>query len=93
MQRDEPIVTKKRAGELKTLMQRLIPDRSQKVENGVGAFTDFLRSVLKECISQQWDSRFHSLYQKITTTATFLRDKPIKKTTTQPVKRDDLVTM
>ena len=34
MQRDKPIVTKKRAEELKT---RLILDRSQKAENGVRA--------------------------------------------------------
>jgi hypothetical protein len=35
MERDMPKLTKRRSGELKTLMQRLIPGRNQEKENGV----------------------------------------------------------
>ena len=35
MERDTPKLTKRRSGELKTLMQRLIPGRNQAKENGV----------------------------------------------------------
>ncbi|EDR13095.1 uncharacterized protein LACBIDRAFT_322536 [Laccaria bicolor S238N-H82] len=56
MRHDEPIVTKKQAGELKTLMQQLIPDCSQKSVT-ILLKTHTLRGVLRELLLHRVVSR------------------------------------